>query len=63
MTGNEWWGNRHGSDDDRWQANWDNQLSSEEHRAVGAGYRENKQGSKENRVGEQGCEEDSENLH
>lgn len=45
--GNEWWGKRDDGDDDRWQSNWDNQLSSKEHRAVKQGYRENKQGSEE----------------
>lgn len=49
--GNEWWGRRDGSDHDSWQANWDNQLSSKEHRAVKQGYRENKQDSEEDSLG------------
>lgn len=50
-VGNEWWGKRDLGDDDGWQPNWDNQLSSKEHRAVN-------QGSKDDRVGGQGSEED-----
>lgn len=49
--GNEWWGRRYEGDKDDWCSNWDNQLSSKEHRAVG-------QGSEDDRVEGQGSEED-----
>lgn len=53
--GVEWWGQRDSGDNDGWQANWDNQLSSKEHRAV-------EQGSKEDCGGNQGSEEHSDDL-
>lgn len=55
--GNEWWGTPDAGDDDGWQQNWDNKLSSKEHN------RAKKQGSEEDigRVEKQGSEEDKGN--